>query len=44
MLTTAGLLARNGVLVRRLQAIDPTSANIQTQIDELARKVEGQKI
>lgn len=29
---------------RRLQAIDPTSANIQTQIDELARKVEGQKI
>jgi tetratricopeptide (TPR) repeat protein len=29
---------------RRLQTIDPTSANIQSQIDELARKVEGQKI
>ena len=29
---------------RQLKAIDPTSANIQTEIEELARKVEGQKI
>ena len=38
---------RNGLALkafRQLKAIDPTSANIQTEIDELARKVEGQKI
>ena len=29
---------------RRLQTLDPTSANIQAEIDDLARKVEGQKI
>ena len=29
---------------RRLQAVDPTSANIKPEIDDLARKVEGQRI
>ena len=29
---------------RRLQAVNPTAANLQRDIDDLARKVEGQKI
>ena len=29
---------------RQLQKLDPTSANLQSEIDDLARKVEGQKI
>ena len=29
---------------RQLQSIDPTSANLATEIEDLARKVEGQKI
>ena len=30
--------------LRQLKTIDPNSANIQSEIDDLARKVEGQKI